>query len=761
MALVSLSLVLLELLLTRLFALVLFAQFAHLALALGLLGISLGAVLHHLAPQLMGDDELERRLGWLALVQAGLTLLAVVCSIEFPLTLQFDEPPVTYQERSGVRDDLLDPVWFGLLLPILTLPFASAGLAFSAVFHRRRQWIGALYGADLAGGALGAVLFIPLLGSLAGPDAVFAIVLAGGLAAFVLGRVVRARRLWIAGSVVSLLSVGALGVAATGDVLEVRYSAGYSEENITFSRWTALTRVSVHEDDTRGAFIVLDNSSASEVFIEPERRAKVARTVANRSVVYQLVEPGARIAILAASAGPEVGVAQHFGHTSIDAIDIAGEISEVVATRFPDAEANPYLQPGVRPVKADGRAAILHASEPYDVIQMVHANLWSSAGLLSSAWSPSLLETREAFETYLDHLTEDGILSFGRGGATDNLARSAAAALLDRGATDPWRHIFYIRADTSLMLVRPRPWTRAERDAAWKVVKQYRNARWVVDPVTQPSKKVREMLLKRPVMTDDRPYLDDWKTLKREFSRALDRASGASDKPIAILYRSVFLQAAFVLLAGLVFIGVPFLRRGPTGIRDLRHLGKALLYVSCLGYGYLAVETVLIHELVLFVGHPTYAVTVTILAMLLASGLGSAWTGRVGPERRLPVLRGVLVTVLVLGAVQALAVPPLLHAVALGWPLAVRVGITFLVLFPLGFVMGMPFPLAMSQLDERAGGMVPWAWALNGWMSVVASLVTVVLSRVAGYSAAFGVALGAYALALVLAGFLQKVGPRS
>ena len=555
MALVSLSLVLLELLLTRLFALVLFAQFAHLALALGLLGISLGAVLHHLAPQIMGDETLERRLGWLALIQAGLTLVAVICSLEFPLTIQFDEPPTTYQERSSVRDDLLDPMWFGLLLPILTMPFASAGLAFSAVFHRRRQWIGSLYGADLAGGALGAVVFIPLLGILAGPDVVFAILLAGGVAAFVLGRVSETKPLWLTGAVVGALSLGALGVAATGDLLKVRYSAGYAEENITYSQWTALTRVSVHEDDKRGAFIVLDNTSASEVFLEPKRRAKVARTVANRSVVHQLVEPGSRIAILAASAGPEVGVAQHFGQTTIDAIDIAGEISEVVAKRFPDAEANPYLQPGIHPVKADGRAAILHANEPYDVIQMVHANLWSSAGLLSSAWSPSLLETREAFGTYLDHITDDGILSFGRGNATDNLARSASAALLARGVKEPWRHIFYIRADTSLMLVRPRPWTEAERDAAWAVTQRYRNARWVVDPLAEPSKKVRRMLFERPVMTDDRPYLDDWETLKRELERAFDTASGESDKPIAVLYRSVFLQAAFVLVGPRVHRG--------------------------------------------------------------------------------------------------------------------------------------------------------------------------------------------------------------
>src|SRR6185436_18343920 len=130
---------------------------------------------------------------------------------------------------------------------------------------------------------------------------------------------------------------------------------------------------------------------------------------------------------------------------------------------------------------------------------------------------------------------------------------------------------------------------------------------------------------------------------------------------LAALYRSILVQFAFVGLAGAVFLGLPFLRRGPTEIRGVTGVGTILGYVSCLGYGYLAVETILIHELVLFVGHPTYAVTVVVLAMLLSSGLGSLVSARIAnPGRALPLI---LLTGLALGSAQAFLVPAFLKAV--------------------------------------------------------------------------------------------------
>ena len=396
--LISLSLVLFELVLTRLFGIVLFSSFAHLALGLAMLGISAGALLQHLWPSLVPDEGLAGRLGWLALAQGVTTLLATVCVLTFPLTTQFETPPEVYYERAVVAWQLLESGWFIALLPLLTLPFTISGLAFAGVFQRRKEHIGRLYGADLLGGAVAAVAFLPLLELVPGPDTAFFILAVSALAAALAFRNAGSSRLaWSAGLLAALGLIISCVSSAGHPMLNVRHAAGYSEENVIWARWTPITRIALHEGE-RGIYAVLDNSSASRVVRDETERRQTAREP-NRSLVYRLHEPGARIAILAASAGPEVASAQRHGHSDIDAIDIA-RVGEVVRERYPDAPANPYTDPGVRLVVADARSAILHAHEPYDIIQMVHANLHSSAGLLANAWSPALLETEEAFGTY-------------------------------------------------------------------------------------------------------------------------------------------------------------------------------------------------------------------------------------------------------------------------------------------------------------------------------------------------------------------------
>jgi hypothetical protein len=756
--LISFSLIVFELLLTRLFSIVLFAQFAHLALALALLGIGVGATAQHLWPRLMPEEGIERRLGWVILLQAVFTVVAVLCALYFPIVTQFETPPETLGERSVVRDKLMNSGWFIALLPMLTLPFAAAGLAFSGVFQRMRSHIGTLYGADLIGGALGAAVFIPVLGILSGPDTLLFIVTTLALASLILFALSKSN---IGLAVAGILAVAGLTLTIIGasgvEIIKIRNAAGYSEKNVIYSQWTALSRLSIHKGKRRGDLMLLDNTSASEI---PKSRADVKRLAKeiNRSLVYDLFKPDARVAVLAASAGPEVSIAEAAGFRNIDAIDIAGEIFDIVKKRYADVDVNPYTQEGVRTIKSDGRAAILHADKPYDIIHMVHANLWSSAGLLSSAWSPSLLETVEAFETYLDKLTPNGMISFGRGSMTGHILHAAAKALEKRGVKEPWRHIAYIRGSAMVLLVKKNPWTKKERDRLLKTLRlpKYK-AKLVMDPTVKP----KTAYMSDNVMTDDRPYLDDKNMLGATLSSAMKFASGKSEQPLAALYRSVVLQSIFVIAAGLLFVFLPMLRRGPTELKGIKNLSFGLLYVSCLGYAYLAVETVLIHELVLFVGHPTYAVTVVIFSMLLFSGIGSILVGRIKEASLLKVLRIALAAILVLGALHAWVIPDLLHKFALGLPIAVRISLTGLVLAPIGLLMGMPFPLAMRLLPESASGMIPWAWALNGWMSVVAGLLTVLLSRIWGYSLAFTVALGAYALAALLCNMIPRIRPKA
>lgn len=761
MFLFSFGLILFELVLTRLFGVVLFASFAHLALALAMLGISIGAVLQHLRPSLVPDEGLEERLGWLAALQALTTIAAVFAVLYFPVTVQFEEPPAHYGERSGISWELVNPYWFSLLLPALAVPFTIAGLAFAGTFQRRKESIGLLYGADLIGGAIGALMFVPLLMWLPGPDTAFVVVASCALAAALLWASVGLTRLATgAAAVLAVSLIATLAAGAGVELIKVKYSAGYSEENVTFTQWTPLTRLAVHEDK-RGAYVLLDNSSASLIVTTEAERAETA-SEPNRSLVYRLHDPPARIAILAASAGPEVASAQLYGHTGIEAIDIAA-IGAIVAKRFPDSPVNPYVIGDTKALEVDGRAAILHAKEPYDIIQMVHANLHSSAGLMSNAWSPALLETVEAFETYFDRLTPDGTLSFGRGGQTPGILRSAAEALRRRGVKDPERHIVYVRGRATFMLVKPRPWTQAERDKVATLLADYRSQHIALDPMTATRKDLQAQIGKAPLMTDDRPYLDTPEKAYGWLTDGFKWLVGSGESEVAapaVIYYTLAIQTAFTLVAGVLLLIVPLARTSAQGLTQLTGVAGALLYVCCLGYGYLAVETVLIHDLVLFVGHPTYALTTVILTMLLLSGIGSVLVQRIPDASRSRALHGALVGVLVLGALQGFIVPTLLHAYALGLPLGLRIAITAITLTPLSLLMGMPFSLGMRILRPEAAGIVPWAWALNGWMSVVASLSTVLISRLYGYTASFGIALGAYLLALALAHRMAKVDLR-
>ncbi len=761
MFLISFALILFELVMTRLFGVVIFANFAHLALALAMLGIGIGAIMQHMRPSFVPDEGLENRLATLAILQGASTFVAVVAVLQMPLTTQFQEAPSGYGERSSVAMNLVDPFWFAMLLPVLTIPFIIAGLSFAGVFHRRKQYIGRLYGADLIGGAIGALVFVPLLTFLPGPDTVFVILGVTLAAAAYLwrstGRTNAAKAAAGAAVICGLVS----SVTLTGtEILKVQYSAGYSEENISHVKWTPITRLAVH-DGKRGTHLLLDNSSASQVIRTEKERKKISKEII-RSLVYQFHTPPARVAILAASAGPEVAVAQARGFENIHAIDIA-RTGDLVAEQFPDAPVNPYVIGNTQRLHYDGRAAIIHANAPFDIIQMVHANLHSSAGLMSNAWSPSLLETKEAFVTYLENLSDDGTLSFGRGQRTRGLYLSATRALEALGVDNPERNIVYITGPGTMMLVKKRPWTEKEMTRLTKLVGKYRKQKITINPLNPNMKKVQHNLKRYPLLTDNRPYFDSpstiRKTLRKAFERYTGRADSKEDVPAPhVIYHTLMIQIFFVLLAGLGFLVLPFIKREAAGLAKTTGVGFGLGFVACLGYGYLGVETVLIHELVLFVGHPVYAITVVVLTMLMASGLGSFYVQQLAPERLNKTLHMALGIIVVLGALQAWVIPGLLHAAFLGQPIALRLALTALCLTPIGFVMGMPFPLSMRILRPSASGMVPWAWALNGWMSVVASLGTVLVSRLYGYSQAFGVALVAYILATLLAHRISAIG---
>jgi hypothetical protein len=183
------------------------------------------------------------------------------------------------------------------------------------------------------------------------------------------------------------------------------------------------------------------------------------------------------------------------------------------------------------------------------------------------------------------------------------------------------------------------------------------------------------------------------------------------------------LAVALVTSVVLVVLPLVLVRKGQwlAGLR-----GHVLAYFGLLGLGFLFVEIPLLQRFILFLGQPVYAFAAVVASLLLFSGLGSLASPWLPPRRTLPVL---VVTILIypLGL-------PLLFQTLLGAPLAVRLLATGLSLAPLGLLLGTPFPGGLTWLRERAPGLIPWAWAVNGCTSVLASVLAAMIALSAGFA---------------------------
>lgn len=249
--------------------------------------------------------------------------------------------------------------------------------------------------------------------------------------------------------------------------------------------------------------------------------------------------------------------------------------------------------------------------------------------------------------------------------------------------------------------------------------------------------------------TQDRPFFHEIIRPTR-ILEALARIELLPRQEIGYLVNvAVLAQAACIALV--VFL-LPLVRRGSMAPGAALGVGRVLSgfgYFLCLGLGFLFVEIVLIERFTYFLSDPSTAFAVVLSAMLIASGAGSAFSSRFVPRPRAGIRLACGTTALAT-ALLALALPHLL-ALALPWPDAAKIALVVAISAPLGFCMGMPFPLALSTYRGTRSAFIPWAWSVNGALSVVATPLANILAVSAGYSWVFGASLALYAAAAALA----------
>jgi predicted membrane-bound spermidine synthase len=738
-AVVSLATLVLELTLTRLFSATMFYHFAFLAISIALFGSGAsGVALYVLRPRIDG----ARTAGLLAVfsaLYAATTVVALLVILSHPL--------------SPVAPGLSTLGSLAWIYGAAALPFFFSGCVITLAITAWAGDISRLYLFDLAGAALGCLVLVPTLALLGAIDTVLLVAVLALVGGWLLSR--RRFILPLLGAAAALLAYNHV----TGHIT-LRESKGLSEEMVVFSRWNSFSRVTVTRTDDPDRLLIFIDSDAATILFRDGADLERHRGLADRAegLAYQL---GGRdkVLVIGPGGGLDVILSRLHGAREVTAVELNPLVARDVMSSEPfrTFSGRLYEQPGVRLVVDEGRSFLRRSRESYDLIAATMVDTWAATAAGAFALSENNLYTVEAFSDYLDRLAPGGILSMNRWyqEPPDQLLRLVSlgrAALAARGHPDASRHFLVVRGPeegmpltTATLLLKKSPFTDEEVDRAEAFARRLGLELLYTPRTRPPSDLTRLVTTPNPSAfwrgfpsdvsptTDNSPFFFQTARLGSLVSKRWARGEWRrTNLGTLVLFGLVGITALLVL----AFVVGPLLlvRRRLRGTARRARL-PFLLYFACLGAGFIVVEVVLIQRCVLFLGHPAYALTVVLFALLLFSGLGSLLSGRFADAALVRHLRWAILAVVGLVALAVLLLAPMFYALvhlAAPW----RVLVTIATLAPLGLAMGMPMPTGIRLLHARAPELIPWAWGVNGAASVLGSVGAVALAMVAGFDLA-------------------------
>ena len=751
----SFSALLLELSLTRLFSVVLFYHFAFLAISVALLGLGAGGVFAFVWKKRLNRWESRS----IAAAASALSALAIPIVLEIIL-----HQPVSLRLTAA-------NFWrLTIIYSCSALPFFLTGLQFAVIFARESSRIPRLYGADLSGGALACLAVVPLLNWIGAPNSILFAGLISAVNAMIWSVSPRPRKLSLG---LAAILVVLIALNASNRLIDVIWAKGVRRNNVEFSRWNAISRVDVLRNDDGGRVIKIDADAGTHIMSADLSKWQGSESqrhfMSEPPAVVNALRPDGDYAIIGPGGGVDVLRAVANGSRSVTGIEINRTIADTIMRgRYSDFARHLYERPDVHLHVADGRSFLRSAKTSFDVVQMTLVDTWASTAAGAFALSENNLYTTQAFQEYFAHLTPDGIIAITRWEFREprealRVVSVAMNTLQHLGSVDISRHFMVIAAGdlnedgiAVAVLTKKTPFTADEETTVKQFLKNHPPLKLLYAP-SEPGANAFTRLLQSddpyafsaeyaynvsPV-TDNAPFF--FFTLKPEHIwRSIGRPGGLDWKVnlgVAVL-AMLLLISIFAVLA---FLIVPLLLQ-----REAAGNSASILYFVAIGLGYILVEVTFIQRFVLFLGHPTYALTVVVFLMLLSSGAGSVISRKwiAAPQR---VWVPLLITASAL--MVYVRILPLILNRLVGAPFPAKLVISALLLAPLGFAMGMPFPAGLRAL-ARTGDSIEWAWAMNAASSVLGSVLAIVIAIQFGLNATLICGAVSYLLALLLRGKL-------
>jgi hypothetical protein len=760
-----------EINLTRLFSVAQFYHFAFMIVSIALLGFGASGTALTIFPALQNKKPIQR-LGQLAFA-TGTSILIAFLLINW---LPFDSFSIAWDPRQ---------VWILILHYVaLAAPFFFSGMALGFLLSTFPQSAGMTYAINLFGSATGCIIALIVPSYLGGEGTVMlSITLASTAGMISIPRLQHIRQpLVLATSMLFLFSLFDLGLRLAGkpsfNFLELRisqykslsYALQFPGSQVIHRQWNAFSRIDLVRSGSIHSVpglsyrylqplppldgLLVDGDDLSPI-LEPSTDSDFVAYLPN-AVAFQL-RPQSSVLILEPRGGLDILTALALSSERVTVI----QINPLIVSAVPI-----YQDPRVRVFVESDRSYLRRAESKYDVIILSFASSFHPVRSGAYTLAEDYRYTVESFQDALAHLARDGLLVATRWlqdpPSEDLRLFALAVTALEKEGADPRKQIVAFRGfNTATILLKNTSFTSDELssirsflserafdlsyapDILPEETNQYNilpESKYYESYVSLLNSNPREAFYEnyqydvRPP-TDNHPFFGHYfkwtqaPQIIAEFGKAWQPFGGAGYFVIVAL-----LLLAIILASMLIVLPVALWKRAnrsfvsPFPVRNL-------IYFGLLGFAFLFVEIPLLQRFILYLGNPAFAFTTVLFSLLFFSGLGSRFSDRIPPRLSLALL------VILIFATSLLL--PYFFSWTLGLPLTIRLGLTALLLSPIGFLMGVPFPAGIRLMkqgqfarsgNEAQDGEVAWVWAVNGASSVVASILSALLALTFGFS---------------------------
>jgi len=681
---------------------------------------------------------------------------------------------------------------------LLSVPFFFAGLTISFAISRVASLVNKIYFADLIGAGTGTllVLFVFLIKGDRG-----VIIFISFLALFASLLFSRGRQFTFKILLLFLMAAQIGLFLHSPSWLSFRISPykalpialKYPHAKHLFTRWNAISRVDVLESPAiryaPGLSLLYEKKLPPQLGLSTDGGELSAITNLKNfeepqleflsflpsSLAYSFTERP-RTLIIEPKGGLAVLSAFFFKASQIKVIENNPLTVKLLRKELAQFSGYLYHKENIHVVSAYSRASLKQEKNFYDLIVFSLTDVFGSSGTGLYGFSENYLYTIDSFAHILDRLSPNGLVSISLFLLPPPRQEIRILATwieaLERNKMDPFSRIIAVRSwGTISFFIKKSPFSRLEiqklKDFADKrlfdlvyypgIKNEEVNIHNILDkPLyynltlqllspTKRAKLYKNYLFQVKPVTDNRPFFFNF--IKLNKLKATYKAFGQKWLPLLqgeflvllLFFQSIIISFVLILLPIFVFRRAKDKRRGVSW--------KVFFYFSLIGMAFMFVEITLIQKFILFLGHPLYSVSVIIFSLLFSSGLGSFFSKKIlGQNLKRNIKRSLVICAALI--VFYVFLIPFFYESLIGFSLPLKMILTFMVTFPLGFLMGFPFPTGIRMLEQWEKRLIPWAWATNAFSSVINSIFALIVAFWGGYNLVLILAAGGYLFAL-------------